>query len=358
MTNFFHKLKINYYKICSYYYWEFWSAKIFYLPIIFYYIYFCIRYRIHPLGISYANPCFTFGGLSFDSKYQMLNKFSKHKEFISKTIFISKTEKNLEEILLKMKLAGLNFPVIAKPDQGQRGSGVKLIRKVFDLEMYIQNYNSDFLLQEYINYPLEYGVFYIRNASKEGKIVSITRKLLPKVFGDGKSTLADLILKDRRARYLAKVYFKKNKERLGFILSKGDSIQLTHTGNHCQGAIFEDGAMDINKETKRKILEICDSTEGFYFGRFDIKFLDKDSLQNGQNFKILEINGAEAEMTHIYDRKNSIFYAYKTLFYQWDTLFAIAKKNKSLGYEGQPIEKMILEYVRYYFLENTNSESD
>ncbi|HNK58874.1 MAG TPA: hypothetical protein PLL86_21865, partial [Leptospiraceae bacterium] len=86
----------------------------------------------------------------------------------------------------------------------------------------------------------------------------------------------------------------------------------------------------------------------FDFGRMDIKFKNKDSLENGSGFKILEVNGSEAESTHIYDRKYSIYYAYKTLYQQWDTLFAIARKNKEKGFSRLTIGALLKAYIEFF----------
>lgn len=54
----------------------------------------------------------------------------------------------------------LDFPFIVKPNIGERGIGVELIRNKFDFKNYLALHdNSDLILQEYINYPLEFGVF-------------------------------------------------------------------------------------------------------------------------------------------------------------------------------------------------------
>ena len=89
----------------------------------------------------------------------------------------------------------------------------------------------------------------------------------------------------------------------------------------------------------------------------DIKFKDKDALSNGKNFKILEVNGSEAESTHIYDRKYSLFYAYKTLYNQWDTLFKIARENRKNGFYGLSASRMLRSYLDF-FEENNVIQSD
>ena len=55
-------------------------------------------------------------------------------------------------------------------------------------------------------------------------------------------------------------------------------------------------------------------------------------IRRGENFKILELNGAASEATSIYDTRNSLFRAYAILFRQWDLVFAIGAANRKLGH--------------------------
>jgi hypothetical protein len=332
--------------MASNFHWEFWSAKIFYIPVIFFYISLMLKYKISVKAIAYVNPSFPFGGMAFDSKYDILKKFFHYPEFVAQTILIQSNNRNIDLIKNKITELRLNYPIVAKPDKAHRGNGFRILRSEIDLKKYLVDCPRDFLLQEYIAYPKEYGIFWIRIPNSKGKITSITRKILPELIGNGKSTLKELIFSDPRAKFLAKTYFEKNSERLNWILSKEDSFKISNAGNHCQGAIFEDGALDIKGKTLNKLIEISASVSGFDFGRMDIKFKDEESLSNGQNFKILEVNGSEAESTHIYDRKYSILYAYKTLYSQWDSLFKIASINKANGIQAMSY----FDFFKNYFL--------
>ena len=54
-------------------------------------------------------------------------------------------------------------------------------------------------------------------------------------------------------------------------------------------------------------------------------------MRAGKNFQIIELNGAAAEATSIYDARNSLWSAYRTLFRQWDLVFAIGAENRRRG---------------------------
>ncbi len=310
-------------------------------------------------AISAVNACFAAGGMAFDSKFDMISKFFSYSEYVTRTILIpSESKRDLEAIKQQIKKNNFNYPFICKPDRGHRGNGFKIIRVLDDLIDYMKICERPFLIQEYIDYPLEYGVFWVKiPGQKKGRITSITRKILPYLKGDGKSKLSDLILSDRRAKYMAVAYFEKNKNNLDKVIAANDIYRICSAGNHCQGAVFEDGRDDLSGMTLEKLEEICNSVRGYDFGRMDIKFKDKESLANGKEFKILEVNGSEAESTHIYDRKYSLLYAYKTLYKQWDTLFRIAKINRENGFYGLTASRLVIDYIDF-FKENKEIKSD
>ena len=93
-----------------------------------------------------------------------------------------------------MRQHGLLFPVVLKPDAGQRGSGVSIVRSSRKLREYLTHAAFPVILQEYVSGE-EYGVFYYRYPGDErGRILSVTEKRMPILVGDGKRTLEELIL--------------------------------------------------------------------------------------------------------------------------------------------------------------------
>jgi hypothetical protein len=71
----------------------------------------------------------------------------------------------------------------------------------------------------------------------------------------------------------------------------------------------------------------------FYFGRFDVRFDSIVDLQAGRNFTIVEINGAGAEATHIWDRKTKLTEAYRALMQQYAAMWAIGAENARRGFK-------------------------
>src|SRR4051794_28072362 len=197
------------------------------------------------------------------------------------------------------------YPVVCKPDIGERGRGVRIVRTPKELMDYIASANGTTILQEYVS-GLEFGLFYYRQPGEDhGRISSITAKVFPTVTGDGLRSLRDLVLADKRAVAIADVYLKNHPDAGSFVPGAGEAVQLGEIGAHCKGTIFLDASELKTPELERRVDEIAAVTAGFYYGRFDIRTPSVEALQRGE-FLILELNGVSAEPTHIYDPKVSI----------------------------------------------------
>lgn len=83
---------------------------------------------------------------------------------------------------------------------------------------------------------------------------------------------------------------------------------------------------------ERVIDEISQRLSGFFIGRYDIRYESEKDLKDGRNFQIVELSGATSEATSIYDARNSLFSAYRTLFRQWRLVFAIGAMNRAKGH--------------------------
>jgi hypothetical protein len=89
---------------------------------------------------------------------------------------------------------------------------------------------------------------------------------------------------------------------------------------------------------------IAKDVKEFYFGRFDVRFSSIDDLQKGQGFKIVEINGAGAEATHIWDRKTTLPEAYGALMQQYSAMWEIGAENAKRGYKPASIPDLWAAY--------------
>ncbi len=67
-------------------------------------------------------------------------------------------------------------------------------------------------------------------------------------------------------------------------------------------------------------------------GRFDLRFAEFAQLQHGEGFTIVEINGAGAESTHIWDRRTTLLQAWRDLMRQYRWLYEIGAANRARGH--------------------------
>ena len=108
---------------------------------------------------------------------------------------------SLEEVKGILEGSGFKFPLIAKPDVGERGFKVEKIDSFEELAAYLASCPTDFLLQDFIDLPMELGILYYRfPGEKTGKISSVTIKEFLTVQGDGTSTVGQLIEAYPRAK--------------------------------------------------------------------------------------------------------------------------------------------------------------
>ena len=86
----------------------------------------------------------------------------------------------------------LTYPIVLKPDVGERGTGVTIARNDEDVHSYLKTSVGDTIVQKYVA-GLEFGIFYYRYPGQsKGRIFSITEKHFPTVVGDGVSSITRL----------------------------------------------------------------------------------------------------------------------------------------------------------------------
>ncbi|WP_133407429.1 D-alanine--D-alanine ligase [Parashewanella tropica] len=296
-----------------------------------------------------ANPAIKLSGMVGESKHDIFTSAGKNtREWILPYIALTKDQNKIESLLIDAKdqLAKrkLSYPLVAKPDLGCRGVGVKLIRSDEQLRSYIESFplSGRFLLQEKSKYSAEAGVFYVRQPGESrGKIISMTLKYSPRVIGDGKTTLKELIERCPRAGKLQHLYLPRHSENLDFVVGKKDEFQLAFAGSHTFGAIFRDGNQFITQALEQKLDEILSDFEGFHYGRLDLKFQDIQTLMNGECFDILEINGASSEAAHIWDSDAALSDIFSTLLKQYRLLYQIGSKHKKKGHKTPNLSALI-----------------
>jgi membrane protein DedA with SNARE-associated domain len=329
--------------------WEYWPPWATYVPVVAYVLGLGLRHRA-PLLFTAANPAIEAGGLVGESKARILDGLARHPSFVACTRRIAWAGRDASERLREARAllaeAGLGYPVVLKPDEGQRGSGVVIARSEDDLRGYLERARFDVLVQEYVPGE-EFGIFYYRYPDRgRGRIFSITEKTMPCVIGDGVRTLEELILGGGPPIGMAPVYLGRHAAQLTRVLAPGERLRLVELGTHCRGAVFTDGRRYLGPDLEQAIDRISRGYAGFYFGRYDVRAASVEDLRRAR-FKVIELNGVTSEATHIYDPAFGLLDAYRVLFEQWRIAFEIARQNRQRGHVPSSFTRFVRLLVDY-----------
>ncbi len=322
--------------------WEFWPRWAFYPPIALYIGWLALKHRSLTLFTA-VNPAIPGGGFVGESKAHILTGLRHAPDRVARWRLLPAASPPIRLAALEqfMAEAALDWPVVLKPDVGERGGGVAIVRSAEQARRYLGGTDEPILAQEFVA-GVEFGVFYYRIPGQpRGQIFAITDKRFPAVTGDGRATLEELILRDDRAVSMAPFFLSLHADRLDEVPPLGLSIPLVELGTHSRGSAFFDGEWVRTPELEAAIDELSRPYQGFWFGRYDLKAPTSEALREGRDFKVLELNGATAEATSIYDPKNRLRDAYRTLAKQWSILFEIAEKNVAAGARPATVPELV-----------------
>lgn len=327
--------------------WEYWPLWVFYAPVVIYILRLGIRYRCLTLFTA-ANPGMPAGGgVIGESKSEILERLDPSRVARFRRLPDGPAEARRDAVTAFLEKKGLEYPVVLKPDQGQRGDGVTIARRESDVDVFLESTPGPAIVQEYVD-GKELGIFYVRLPDEpRGRIFAVTDKVLPTVTGDGERTLERLVLDDRRAVALAKTYLAAFGRRSEEIPPAGEEVRLVEIGTHCRGAIFGDGSRYVTPALENAIDAMSRGFEGFYFGRYDIRAPSAEAFGDGRDLKVLELNGVTSEATNIYDPRFRLRDAYGILFEQWRLAFEIGARNRERGVEPASAGELLRMLIAY-----------
>ena len=307
--------------------WEYWPFGIIQAPIFLYWIGYALKER-SLLYFSASNPGILTGGMMGESKFDVLSLVPDAVK--PKTILI-KLPATRAHVLEAITKNAFTYPIIFKPDQGERGWMVRRINNEQEIDQYLAEIKIDFIIQELVDLPLEFGVYYVRFPSEaNGFVNSITAKEFLCVEGDGKKPLQQLIVEQDRAMLQWETLKKVYHDKLDEVIEAGRRIELVSIGNHCLGTKFLNGNHLITPKLTASFDRISKQVSGFYFGRYDLRCATFEDLENG-NVKIVELNGCGAEPAHIYQPGSSVLKAISVLITHWKNMYRVSIENNKLG---------------------------
>lgn len=306
-------------------YLPFWT---FHIPTAPYIAWLALKAR-SPFFFGATNPCMADHGFRPMTKHQLLDQIDS--AYLPKTIVVER-DADIDVVERTMGEAALAFPIVAKPNRGERGWRVVKINDRNALQAYLKRSNGEVILQEYLAQPYELGVFYWRlPGEKQGHISSIVRKELYQVVGDGRTTLRALVAAQPEKLRFFNAVRDSFADRLDTVIPAGEILVLDIVGHLGHGTIFKAANDLVTEQVRDTFDKISAGIDGFYYGRYDVKVADLTRFQQGEAPKVLEVNLTASIPSHIFDPDVSLWEAYRVMFYHWKVLYEIARANNRRG---------------------------
>lgn len=327
---------------------EYWPPFVFYLPLLPWIAWLSLRHR-GLMTWTCCNPAIPFGGgIVGESKSDILRALAHAGPAVMPSALIQPgpVDQRLESLRSAMRGPGGvgPYPIVLKPDTGQRGYGVRVIRSDDDALGYFKAMPRAVVAQAFHPGPHECGITWVRDPDappgRIGRVYAVTRKEFPSVVGDGRRTLEELIYRDRRYRRQAGVFLARFAGSRAWVPFAGETVRLAQSGNHAQGTLFRDGADLITPALEARIDSVIaayaspvgtPTDPGIDYARLDIRYESDELLREGRGVGIVELNGTTGEPTNLYDPGRSVVWAYSVLFGQWSRLYRLGAARRGRG---------------------------
>lgn len=324
---------------------------IFSFPLVGIWIWHAIRERDF-FFFSRTNPGIPTGGFFGESKSAILHHIPAGAK--PATLLLRMPVSPSEAIDL-VGHEGLRYPLIAKPEVGERGWNIERIDDSHALAAYITRHPIDTIVQEYVAFPVELSILaYALPDGSTAKVTSVCEKEFLHVTGNGGQSLGELILANDRALLHVEKLWANFGSRWSEVLPEGETLILEHVGNHCRGTIFLDRNDQIDDRLSDVMIGLLRTMPDVFYGRFDLRVASWAALREGRDIRILEFNGASADPAHIYQPGYSLWQAYRDIGRHWAIMAQIARQNRRLGHAKAGIRAMIAALIVYFRYKRDN----
>lgn len=305
------------------------------VPMVLQWLWLGLRYRSISLPSS-ANPGITSGGMVGDGKLEYFAAMgalarAATAEHIG---IVNRPGLGSADVMPRLHAAGLAFPLVAKPDMGWCGYGVRLLASAEELADYLGRFpvGETFLLQRYLPEPGEAGLFYMREPTADcGRLIGILLRHYPSVLGDGHATVAELIAREPRLQRATRNALHECRYDPRRVPADGETVRLSTVASTRVGGCYQDGSEHATDALSERVNALAKDMGLFLVGRFDVRYRTLEALRRGE-FTIMEVNGAGSEAVHAWDPKYSIREVYRIVFAKQRLLFRISDQNRRRGH--------------------------
>lgn len=305
------------------------------IPIVVQWLWLGVRHGSFSLPTA-ANPRITAGGMVGEGKLEYFAGMGPVARAATARHCGLRVEEGLscEALQDTLTRAGLDFPLVVKPDLGLCGHGVRRLDGLRELRRYIERFprGETIVLQEYLPQDGEAGIFYARDpVTGEGRLIGLALREFPRVTGDGVRSVGALIAADPRAWRIAASRWHECTHDPSYVPAPGEVVRLSTIGSTRVGALYRDGQGLITAELTRAIDAIARDMPDFHFGRFDVRFESARELAAGRGLRIMEVNGAGSEAIQAWDPRTPLLRGFAIIFAKQRLLFEIAAARRREG---------------------------
>jgi membrane protein DedA with SNARE-associated domain len=358
-------------------------SLLFRLPLALHWIALALRHRGLALP-ALANPGLATGGLWGESKAECLRAVAAAERAAIADFVVMRRRADASTLnfdharaLRLVADAGLRFPLVAKPDIGRDGHGVRLVEDAAALRRYLEKFpgGAKLILQRYVAWAGEAVVHYSRtpeahvpanwtpvrqqehaqtrgltacsdsegtteHALKRGRILSLTLRICPNVVGDGVATLRDLVARDRRLRRHSAHFLGHDPSHLGHdraalgrVPREGEIVRLALIGSRRVGARHRDASGLVTPALEARIAAIVDGMPDVHYARLGLRFGSLDALARGEDVVVIDVGGIGGNADDAWDPALPLREAWRRQFARQRLLFALGARNRARGCE-------------------------
>lgn len=332
---------------------EFWPAWAYYAPLVPWLAWHGLR-NGGIMSCTCVNPVIgAGGGVVGESKHEILDALRPLGDGVLRAVCLDggDPDARLDKLRHAMQSGELpaDYPIVLKPDAGQRGYAVRIARSDDDAREYLARMARPVVAQTYHPGPIELGVMWMRDPDappgRLGRVFSVTLKAFPDLVGDGRHTVEQLIYRHKRFRCQADMLLERFATRRLDVLAPGEKLRLTTVGNHSKGAIFHEADQHITPQLEAWIdraaaafhaplpdgLTLPEGDNGLDFGRFDVRARSIEDVRAARGLAIIELNGTAAETTSIYDPDRPLWWSWAVLLRHWALLYRLGGRRRRMG---------------------------
>lgn len=320
--------------------WEFWPAWLSNLPVYGMGLLLALRAR-DLLFFTNVNPSIPLSGAVGESKSGILDLLPDR---IKPTTVRLEPGTHPEQAARLLSEGGIRYPVVLKPDIGERGFLVTRCTGPEALAQALEQHPIRWLVQPWLELPVEFAVFFYRfPGGGPFGIHSICRKAYLEVEGDGQSTVSELLKGTLRGLLQRNRLLRERPEWEHLVPGAGERMVVEPVGNHCRGTTFMDAGHLLDAQMLAAYDEITAGMPGVCLGRFDLKCASEDALRRGE-ITVVEMNGVFGEPAHVYDPAHNAMDAYRILWAHWKLIYQLHVAQRRAGVPTASLREAVAYY--------------